>query len=204
MGDEPETGEIVPPAVQTTQATLDSLNTHLALIDAQRVNATQIQTTSALARDTATLIDTVQSEIDVLRADIQSAETSIASARAELAAYTSIQGSVQTLINALADVRAEAESAVNDAVSLLRLDQWLRDTGRYARVMLVDAFEGQQSAAARAALTPKTTHRPVAGESVYALSQRYYGNPHDWRRITEANNTTSLEFDGTEQLDIPA
>jgi nucleoid-associated protein YgaU len=72
-----------------------------------------------------------------------------------------------------------------------------------ARLAIVGADEAERDMRTRAKASPRAIHRPYAGESLYRISERYYGTPSAWRRIYEANNLSSLVLAGTEELLIP-
>lgn len=202
-GGDLRTQSIVPPAARTRASILDGA-AELAQAMADGIASIQpVQTATAVRENAATIVSTLQGRIDDARVLVEAGESAVEQASAELAAYQAIQGDCQNLLDEVGDVSAGGAAAARDAISLIRLDLWLRETGAYARQTVLLANDGQESASARAALTSERTYRPGSDESVYQVAARFYGDPADWRRIVEANPGTGIRFDGTELLVIP-
>jgi nucleoid-associated protein YgaU len=61
-----------------------------------------------------------------------------------------------------------------------------------------------RSAAFGAKGSTRALYRPRAGESLYAISNQFYGTPHQWRQIAEVNGLYGMTLTGEELLTIPA
>lgn len=193
----------LPPRTRTRTAALDDIAASVAVIAASTAALVDVQTASALTDTIATGAAETSSLIETVRGEVQAAATAVDRARAEIAGYTAIQNSAYAMLDDIANTRASAEAAVLDGESLVRIDLWLRDVSRYSRQIVLEAYNGQVASRARAAIEDTKRYRPIAGESVYTIARKFYGDPTGWQRIAEANNLTTLRFDGSEELIIP-
>ncbi len=195
---------VIPPAVT-------SVATHVQVLAETTAQARIIHEQAATlpfatdAHECATAsLDNLAAEIDEFSAAVTGpVSTGVGQARAQLSQFRRVQGAAQRTIETAATLRADVEMAVADAVNLLTADEWARELGRYARLVLLRADEGATSSQALAEATATRRYRPYAGESVYAVAQRFYGTADDWRRIADANQLAALRFSGTEELVIP-
>jgi len=92
---------------------------------------------------------------------------------------------------------------VQSAIGVLTFEDWSRSLRYTARVTMYQGLAGERSSAERAQPDAKHLYRPHAGESLYAISRRFYGTPFAWRLIYERNALTSFTLTGTETLIIP-
>lgn len=104
---------------------------------------------------------------------------------------------------ALATVRADLDMAVSTAMSVLDFEDWSRSVRFMARIAIGEAYAGDIASTQRSSPDAKRLYRPTAGESLYAISRKFYGTPHGWRLIYERNNLSTWTLDGTEVLIIP-
>jgi hypothetical protein len=72
-----------------------------------------------------------------------------------------------------------------------------------ARAMLLAARRAQESLLAQADPNALALYQPHAGESLYAISNRFFKTPHRWREIAARNGLKTVVLEGTELLIIP-
>lgn len=118
--------------------------------------------------------------------------------------FASVRGGAQNLIDTTARARSDVQVAFDDIEATLAFEVWMRDTRAHANITILDADAAERDMLSRAQAAPLAVHRPAVGESLYAISQRYYGTPNEWRRIYEFNRLSSLALTGTVDLIIPA
>lgn len=89
------------------------------------------------------------------------------------------------------------------AASVLVYEYWARGLMFYARRVVVVGRRAASDILQRAAPNALSLYTPKSGESLYAISNRFYRTPHQWRRIAERNGLVSLTLSGAELLVIP-
>lgn len=117
--------------------------------------------------------------------------------------FRMVQGDASSVIGALVSARADTELGIKTAMNVLDFECWSRDMRYQSRLLM-----GQSAAAAlgmeeRGAPKGIGIYRPHAGESLYAISRRFYGTAHSWRLIYDRNGLATMRLDGTERLIIP-
>lgn len=112
---------------------------------------------------------------------------------------TKIAGILATTNHAV----STAQMAIDTAVSTLKFESWIRGLSSTARLSAVSCEQSRQDFALRASAKPKRMHRARQGESLYSISNLYYGNPHQWRAIMTHNRLSSLILAGGELISIP-
>lgn len=89
------------------------------------------------------------------------------------------------------------------ASNVLLYDYWSRGLMYYARRMVLAGQRAAADIAQRADPNAIALYQPQAGQSLYDISNRFYGTAHQWRKIAHRNGLSSLILDGTETLVIP-
>ncbi len=90
-----------------------------------------------------------------------------------------------------------------DGVQTLDFDAWSRGLQDKARNIVVVSLRASSELQQRAEPNARALYRPQAQQSLYDVSNRFYGTPHNWRLIARRNGLTSFVLDGTELLIIP-
>jgi hypothetical protein len=156
-------------------------------------------------------LDVIQENINQLAAEMDAAKQMLEErleqpeAILRLAARFAAAGSAARAVVATStSADSGVDIAVQNAIAVLTYDEFSRSTMTAARLIHRAAMDAQKETARRARPTGVQIYRPYKGESVYGVSQRFYGTPHEWRRIMEINLLKSPEFTGSEKLTIPA
>lgn len=118
-------------------------------------------------------------------------------------AFRRVRGSVQTVMDSVARQRSDLTVAFDDAISILRFNEWRTGVMRRAAQSLGTSTAAETDMRALATRRPRAIHYVVAGESLERISLRYYGTADNWRAIYDANNLDTLLLDGGEKLLIP-
>ncbi len=118
-------------------------------------------------------------------------------------AFAVIQGQCSELLTDLASAKSSINVAWDNAVSILAFDEWVRSMTAYARILLLTSKEANAELSRRVEPHAIALYKPHAGESLYGISQRFYGTPGAWRQIADRNSLTTLTLTGTETLIIP-
>lgn len=90
-----------------------------------------------------------------------------------------------------------------DALSVLNFEVWARELCAQARLTLLVCAEAAAALAKQVSASGVALYRPHRNESLYGISNRFYGTPHHWHEIAERNGLTDFVLDGTELLIIP-
>lgn len=88
-------------------------------------------------------------------------------------------------------------------IAALDFDVWSRGLQGEARRMIVVGQRAADELRQRARPNAQVLYRPQAGESLYAVSNRFFHTPHNWRLIARRNDLDSLVLTGDELLVIP-
>lgn len=147
-------------------------------------------------RAVATGLDTVDQRVG-------QAEAFITDYRRLANALNVIKGSAFDVISEVSIQRSDVVLSYDDAVASLDFDVWRTQLSAYARQMMLVAHDGAVELSKRADPTAVALYRPRAGESLYSISQRYYGTPTQWRTIADRNGLTTMVLQGNELLIIP-
>lgn len=111
-------------------------------------------------------------------------------------------GAMNTLL-ALAEARSDVVCTGKSALAVLNFEAWSRSIRSSARLVMGQSLIASDAAEERADPTVKALCRPYKGESLYSISNRYYGTPHAWRLIADRNGLRTLTLTGDELLLIP-
>lgn len=99
--------------------------------------------------------------------------------------------------------RADLDLATLTPIGVLDFEDWIRSLRWAARVSMNSGRAGDLAATERAEPNAVRLYRPRRGESLYAISRKFYGTPHAWRLIYDRNALATFELLGTETLIIP-
>lgn len=109
-----------------------------------------------------------------------------------------------TMRNNLKGLRSDTALAyTNDASYVMQFDDWCKGTMEQAHKAVFTGDRNAKLLKQKARPNAKTLYRPLQGESMYDISNRFYGNPHSWRTIANVNELSEFELSGTEILIIP-
>lgn len=93
--------------------------------------------------------------------------------------------------------------AYESGAGVLLFETWARGLMYNARRVVLVGRRAATDILQRAAPNAIALYTPQQGESLYAISNRFYRTPHQWRKIAERNGLTSFRLSGAEVLVIP-
>lgn len=117
--------------------------------------------------------------------------------------FNGIAQSASALLPTLNVVRTDLNLDYEAAISNLALDSGARDLAFAIRSLIVECYNAAQDLAKLYDPKAKAIYRPRKGESLYGISNRFYGTPHRWRDIADRNKLTGFTLTGFEVLVIP-
>lgn len=190
------------------RAKLEALQAAQALATAANLSVVQGALADAdMFRDLTADLDSISAAIGSVENIVNEQIFKFESAANAFLRATQILASVKTTCaTALTRIRAVGATTalgVQTATALLDFDTWNRGLGAQLREMIVTADDSQKQLNARSQPAVRNLHRARANESLYTISNHYYGTPHRWREISERNGLTALVLDGGELLVIP-
>lgn len=95
--------------------------------------------------------------------------------------------------------------AANDVLGTLNYDSWIHPATQQFFIMAGQAQQAEIDMLSRIGLYhPVAVYRPLTGESLERISQKFYGTPDNADRIYDANHLSSIVLDGNESLIIPS
>lgn len=100
-------------------------------------------------------------------------------------------------------LRADVSLMYPTPIGVLDFEVWNRGISATARLTVTDSFNARQQLDAQADPKAIALYKPFVNESLYSISNRFYGTPHEWRRIKQRNRLDSSNMTGTELLVIP-
>lgn len=118
-------------------------------------------------------------------------------------AMNSAKTAVSKTLSTTRQIAASTHMATTSLVDNLKFETWHRTVSGNGRLFVVVAESARQDLAFRARPKPKRLHRVRSGESLYSISNLYYGTPHQWRELAKANHLNSIVLTGGELLEIP-
>lgn len=136
---------------------------------------------------------------DLLGAPEQAVRTLSRGAQVMLSAKTA----AASILSKQGSLVRQTNMTVASFVEGLKFEGWHRTLGGASRQFIVQSESSRRDFALRAKPKAARLHRVKGGESMYQISQQYYGTPHHWREILSANKLTSLVLYGGELLVIP-
>jgi len=161
-----------------------------------------------------TLLSTVTGFLDLMRNEINKVVTSIDQrldprveeyeALKRLAnSFAVIKTYSANLLTELASKKSSTQLAWDSASGIMDFDVWIKSMAAYCRTLALTCHEANIDLTAKVEPKAIALYRPHKGESLYAISTRFYGTPTNWRSISERNGLTYLTLKGTETLIIP-
>lgn len=114
-----------------------------------------------------------------------------------------VKGAAAGMLTQMSALKTSVNMTFDNAVNSLDFDVWRTDLSRYARTLALTGHQGRDEINRRAEPKAVALYRPRKGESLYSISQRFYGTPSMWRLISTRNGLTSMTLQGTELLIIP-
>lgn len=180
-----------------TQAMLDS---HREAPTGNLVDATGDETEAAVMQ-MARSRDALAASFDVndLRPNLEP----IATTRSVATRFRMAQGDAFELINIMAEYRSDTQLTARTAMAVLNFECWSRSMRYQARLVMYNSRQGALACDDRADAPAARMYRPRAGESLYAISRRFFGTPWAWRAIADRNSLRTLTMTGEELLIIP-
>ena len=178
-------------AANLTQAQAPAIKMSGTSFPAVKARLTELQAA------TASLQDTVDQRITA------PGLTTFESLRRAANALVVIKGTAAGLMTDIAAFKSTNETAFNTAVDILDFDTWRCSLGAYARKLFITGDKGSRELGRRAEPKAIALYRPQLGESLYSISQRFYGTPTQWQLIATRNGLTTMTLQGTELLIIP-
>lgn len=140
----------------------------------------------------------------VLLVQVPAAGSQPVSSLARLAqAFSTLQSGAQAMLT-LTKLPSDTTLMVSQAVPTLALEAWARGLAYQSRAMVYLAWKASQDLTTRVDPTALALYRPRAGESLYAISNRFYQTPNRWRDIYERNRLSTFTLTGYETLVIPS
>jgi len=107
------------------------------------------------------------------------------------------------LLQSLAELRSDVEVVTRTAMSVLNFEAWSRSLRFQSRILMGQSTKAAAELAERDEPSAERIYQPKAGESGYAISQKFYGTPHAWNVIADRNRLRYSTMLGSETLIIP-
>jgi hypothetical protein len=120
-----------------------------------------------------------------------------------IAGFQGMAASALALLPLFAATSTATDLAYEAAVPNLTFEVWKREVCFQARQMIVTCFNAARDLQKLVDPQAKAIYRPRHGESLYGISNRFYGTPHRWRDIADRNKLTGFTLSGIESLVIP-
>lgn len=114
-----------------------------------------------------------------------------------------LKGSAAAMITSVAGFKSSVNLSYDNAVAALDFDVWRTGLSAYARKLGLLGAEGRDEMARRVEPKAVAIYKPRKDESLYSISQRFYGTPTGWQLIASRNGLTTITLQGTETLIIP-
>lgn len=180
----------------------------LESIDAVQADAPTLVTKGSLMGDLQAGINTlrtnVASLVSVVDTRLGSLQGDFTDLKRAANALNVIKGTCAETIATLATVTSSTQLAYDNAAAILEFDVWRTSLTALSRRLALTSHNGQDELSQRAEPKAVALYRPAKGESLYSISQRFYGTPTEWQRIATTNGITTMVLQGTEVLIIPA
>lgn len=117
--------------------------------------------------------------------------------------FQSMAASALALLPTLAPVRTDLNLDFEAAIAVLAFDESMREVAFQARSLIVECYKASADLSKLFDPQARAIYRPRAGESLYGISNRFYGTPHRWRAIADRNKLRGFTLSGGEVLVIP-
>lgn len=119
-------------------------------------------------------------------------------------AMQSVKTACSAVLSTTRHIAASVLMSTDSIYSTLQLENWGRSIASTTRQLIVSAEQSRLDFQTRAQPKPAKLHRVRQGESLYQISNLYYGTPHHWRDILTANHLSTIVLIGGELLVIPS
>src|SRR5262249_14467652 len=96
-----------------------------------------------------------------------------------------------------------ATLAYDDPVGIMNMEDSVRSLRVVARQLIVRAQQAVDDLQSVISPDAQALYQPRAKESLYGISDRFYGTPHRWREIADKNGLNYFVLTGSELLVIP-
>lgn len=117
--------------------------------------------------------------------------------------FVEMQVAAESVITTTSPLRADLDIISPSAVVMLSFESWQRSLRASARLVRFESIRAIKEMRKRFKPRVARLYRPSEGESIFAVSNRFYGTPTAWRLIAERNRIAYYEFTGDEILVIP-
>jgi len=102
------------------------------------------------------------------------------------------------------NARRKADDLISQiATDVLTYEVWHRGLGYLGRLLILNCLDSEDQLGRMVVPAASRLYRPCAGESLYAISTRFYGQPDSWKLIASVNGLDSILLTGAELLVIP-
>lgn len=116
---------------------------------------------------------------------------------------TSIIGTAYNVVNVTGQFRHDTQTMINSAMDVLEFETWTRNLRSQARITIFQTGRTRRNYERQVDSDALAIYRPFEGESLYSISQRFYGTPHNWRLIMQRNNLETSILTAGQLLIIP-
>jgi hypothetical protein len=189
------------------RAQLEALMAAQALARAANLSRVQSILSSDIFREITADLDAIAAQIakvdNIVNEQITSAQNAANAFLRAVQIFSSIKSMAASTLTRIQHLQSTVQLGVQTAVTTLDFEVWHRSLGARLRDLIVGSDNAQKQLRPRAHPSVKRLHRAKKGESLYAISQNYYGTPHRWREILQRNGLTKVILDGGELLVIP-
>lgn len=198
-----------PSAVPPVASSVDDIEAHALAMEELDVFRPALlvgelgDTVSAGLADISSTLGQLQATLDQNQIDVIVDDT-ITPFRRIATQMRSVRGAALDNVANLSAVRADVDLAIKDANNMLSFEVWSRGLREVGRRLAGVSYQAALDVEERDTPAAETLYRPKAGESLYRIANRFYGNADAWRLIAERNNLRTITLDGTEVLVIPA
>ncbi len=206
-GDARQQGDIAPQAISDPQTYADQAvalcQAARAIHDAAPIVLIAGTIAGSIKTSLETLIDRMNTTQTILDNRVFTVSESVNSVSRLVQSFVALQNSALVTLSFLGQTDSTVGLDYETAIGVLDFEVWQRELAFTMRQLLIVAY--QASVDLGRLVTPQTQaiYRPHSGESLYGISNRFFGTPDHWRDIFDANNLSSFTLSGTELLIIP-
>lgn len=194
-------------AVAQARKALEDLQAAQTEATADNLSMVQTVLKTSVFSDVNAFLDEISSKFeeldDIVDNQILVAEEAAAAFSRAAQILSTIRTKAQETLTALYGVASTTDLGVDTVRETLDFEVWVRGLRATSWDLVVAAYDAERNLNARAMTPVKRLHRARKGESLYAISNQYYGTPFYWPQILERNNLTDLTLAGGELLIIP-
>jgi hypothetical protein len=181
-------------------AVIDDALVKMQSAPASRISGSTFSTVASSVGDWSARADSINV---IVSSRVLAPEGPINSLSRVVQSFSDLQSSAAALLVSLAGLRSDQDLAYEDAMGSLGFDEWVRGLAFSARQMIISCAEARRDLGVLVDPKARAIYRPRQGESLYAISNRFYGTPFKWQAIAERNNLRGFTLTGQELLVIP-